>query len=107
MAIARHGARRQTLCDRCRAPEFGGNPVFPDNAQGCLKGRQAISKLAAAAASRLSVLRFEPFQAIETADASVLEYRRIFNNDDASAVNVCEVIFWRGDEIVESRVYHA
>jgi hypothetical protein len=80
---------------------------FPDNAEGRLKGRQAISKLAAAAAARISVLRFEPFQATETADTSVLEYRRIFNNDDASAVNVCEVIFWHGEEIVESRVYHA
>jgi hypothetical protein len=81
--------------------------LFPDNAEGCLKGRQAITKLAAAAAARLSALRFEPLQATETENASVLEYRRIFNNDDTSAANVCEVIFWRGDEIVESRIYHA
>jgi hypothetical protein len=81
--------------------------AFPENLQGRLKGRQAIAKLAAVGAARLSAIRFEPFAATETENSSVLEYRRIYNNDEASATNVCEVIFWRGEEIVESRVYHA
>ena len=64
-------------------------------------------ELAAAAAARFGALRFEPLQATETEHASVLEYRRIIDHDETSAIRVCEVIFWRGDEVIESRVYHA
>jgi hypothetical protein len=107
MAIARRGARRQTLRDRRRAPKSDCYPCVSGKFAGRLKGRQAIAKLAAVGAARLSAIRFEPFAATETENSSVLEYRRIYNNDEASATNVCEVIFWRGEEIVESRVYHA
>lgn len=81
--------------------------LLPGNADGRLTGRLAIEELARAVAARFSALRFEPFAATETENASVFEYRRITDNDEASAVHVCEVIFWRGDEVIESRVYHA
>jgi hypothetical protein len=88
-----------------RARRSGG--CFPRGADGRLAGREAIKALARAAAARFSALRFEPLKATETEDASIFEYRRVTDNDVASAVQVCEVIFWRGDEVIESRVYHA
>jgi hypothetical protein len=81
--------------------------LLPEKTDGRLAGREAIKELARAAAGRFSALRFEPLEATETEVASVFEYRRVTDNDEASAVKVCEVIFWRGDEVVESRVYHA
>src|SRR5258706_6436397 len=56
--------------------------VHPDNVEGRLEGRQAIAELATAGAARLSAIRFEPFGVTETENASVLEYRRIYNNDE-------------------------
>ena len=81
--------------------------LFPQNRDGRLAGREAIKELAKAAAARFRALRFEPLTATETESASVFEYRRVTDNDETSAIKVCEVIQWRGDEVVESRVYHA
>jgi hypothetical protein len=81
--------------------------LFPEQADGRLAGREAIKRLARAAASRFSALRFEPLKATETENVSVFEYRRVTEDDEASAINACEVIFWRGNEVIVSRVYHA
>jgi len=81
--------------------------LFPEKADGRLAGREAIKQLARAAEARFKALRFDPLKVTETDNVSVFEYRRVTDNDEASAVSVCEVIFWRGEEVVESRVYHA
>jgi hypothetical protein len=81
--------------------------IFPDNVEGCIRGRKPIAEWAQAISARLKALHFEPLHATETEDASIFEYSRTFNNDKATAVRVCEVIVWRGDEVIESRVYHA
>jgi ketosteroid isomerase-like protein len=81
--------------------------VFPENVEGRLQGRKPIAEWAKAIAARLKALHFEPLHVTETKDASIFEYWRTLNNDKTTAVRVCEVISWRGDEVIESRVYHA
>jgi len=85
----------------------GVKRLFPDNDAARLEGRAAIAEFVAVAAARLRSFRIEPFSVFESGDVSVIEYRRIANDDEAGAIKVCEVIVWRGDRVVASRVYHA
>jgi ketosteroid isomerase-like protein len=81
--------------------------IFPDNKEGRLAGREAIAQFVTIVCQRLQKLEFIAYRIIETGEASIMEYRRILNGDVAGAVDSCEVILWRGDQVQESRVYHA
>jgi hypothetical protein len=83
----------------------GVKRLFPGKSR--LEGRAAIDEYIATALARLQSFRIEPFAVSECGDVSVIEYNRVANDDEASAIKVCEVIVWRGERVAASRVYHA
>ena len=81
--------------------------ALPWHAGARLSGRGEIEAFVASACRNLCSFRIEPRHVVEHAEVSVIEYRRVFNDDESRAVLACEVIQWRDSRVAASRVYHA